>query len=87
MWFGFTNLELSAPLLVVQGQPKWEELLLLKIVHNLHHGGQLDTWLVNFLGDLKNHVLPPNPLLSCPGLSVDSVVIGVLHCLDLGVTQ
>ena len=31
-----------------QGQPTWEEMLF-TIVHNLHHGGQLDTWLVDFV--------------------------------------
>ena len=25
-------------------------------------------------------------LFACPGFSVDMVVIGVLHCMDLGVT-
>ena len=40
-----------------------------------------------FIQDLKNQGLPPKPLFSCPGFSVDRVVIGVLHCLDLGVTQ
>ena len=26
-------------------------------------------------------------MFNCPGFSVERVVIGVLHCLDLGVTQ
>ena len=28
-----------------------------------------------------------SPLFGCPGFSVDKVTIGVLHCMDLGVTQ
>ena len=45
--FWLSNLELSATLLAVQGQPRWEELLF-TILHNLHHGGKLDTCLVTF---------------------------------------
>ena len=32
-------------------------------------------------------MLSPYHLLSCPGLSVDRVAIGALHCLGLGVAQ
>ena len=40
-----------------------------------------------FLEDLKSQGLPPNPLINCPRLSVDKVVIGVLRCLGLGIAQ
>jgi hypothetical protein len=28
-----------------------------------------------------------SPLFSCPGFTLDKVCIGVMHCVDLGVTQ
>jgi len=79
-----SSLDLGATVFVVQGQPVREELL-----------SQLFTictmeetiYMVGDFQDLKNQGLPPSPLFSCPGVCVDSVMIGVLHCLDLGVTQ
>ena len=79
-----SSLELSATVLVVQGQPTWEELpaqlLTICTMENYILGCE-------FLQDLKNQGLPPNPWFSCPGFSVERVVSGVLQCLGLAVTH
>ena len=63
----------------MQGQQGWDELLSQVFT--------ICTLEASRYQDLKKHGLPPNPLFNCPGFSVDRVVIGVLRCLDLGVTQ
>jgi hypothetical protein len=40
-----------------------------------------------FLKNQARQGLPPSPLFRCPGFTTEFVCIGVLHCLDLGVSQ
>jgi hypothetical protein len=51
------------------------------------HVGPQDTSLVLFFKAQRLARSTVSPLFSCPRFTLDKVCIGVMHCVDLGVTQ
>ena len=51
------------------------------------HGGPQDTSLVLFFNAQRLAGSTVSTLFSCPGFTLEKVCIGVMHCVDLGVTQ